>query len=360
MDIKILGAGVAGLTAAIKLAQAGVNVTVFEKRDFVGGIVNDEQAIRNYENNYDQLEFFDKNGIKINHAEPIYKIDKYAPSGKKMEVHTENGKPLFYSVRRGPDKTSLEYQLYAQAVKSGVNIVFNSYVDARSKEIDIISIGGIYNNVWAYGSIYADANVEKDKILFFMDNKYCPKGYIYVVPYGNEITIAATTFDIGCPIPNLFENFIKENPVVKTILEGATFLRHTSGFEYFNIPKTAIINGKKVIGAAAGFLDPSRGFGIKYALLSGILASKSIVEKKNYNKLWKSEFEHELLEGFKRRILLEKMSNEDYEEFVMEGKIGITKYNKFPNFMKHKLLNASLTMELSRHRRRYNMKKIVC
>ena len=353
--IKILGAGLAGLTAAIKLAQAGIDVTVLERRSFIGGVVEDEQAIRNYEHDYDQLEYFLQNGIKINHAKPIFKIIKYAPSGKSMTIHAENGKPIFYSLKRGPDKISLEHQLYKQASDLGVKVVFNSYEELHRTDADIVGVGGLHNNIWAYGSVYADANVEEDTILFLMDSRYCPKGYIYAVPYGKEVTIAATTFEIGCPLPQLFGNFIKENPVAKNLLDGATFLKHTSGFEYSNIPKTAIVNGKMLVGSAAGFLDPSRGFGIKYALLSGMIAAKAIVEKTDYDVLWKDTFEKELLDGFKRRLLLEGMNNDDYEKFIMDEQISIKRYDKFPEFMKDKLLKLSVMFELEKWRRKYSL-----
>ncbi len=114
--VKVLGAGLAGMAAAIKLAQAGMSVTVLEKRDSVGRTVDDVQAIRNYEHDYDQLEYFRQNGISIIHAKPVTSIVKYAPSGKSMTVQPENGKPLFYSVRRVSGEVSVENQLYKQAL----------------------------------------------------------------------------------------------------------------------------------------------------------------------------------------------------------------------------------------------------
>jgi len=357
--VKILGAGLTGLAAAIKLAQAGLDVTILEKRDFIGRTVDDHQAIRNYEHDYDQLEYFRHNGISISHAKPISCIIKHAPSGKSMTIQPENGKPLFYSVKRGPDHISIEHQLYKQSLKLGADVVFNSASDLKSSDANIISVGGVYNNIWAYGSVYADANIDEETILFFMDNRYCPKGYIYAVPYGKELTVATTTFEIGAPIPQLFEKFVSENPVAKDALDGATFVKHTSGFEYANIPQTAVVNGKIIAGSAAGFIDPSRGFGIKYALLSGMLAAQSIIEKTDYDALWKAAFEKELLEGFKRRFLLERMSNDDYEKFITDEKISIKMYNKFPEFMRNELLKLSFSMELGKYRRKYDLKKMI-
>lgn len=60
------------------------------------------------------------------------------------------------------------------------------------------------------------------------------------------------------------------------------------------IPKTAIKGGHLLVGEAAGFQDVAFGFGIRYVILSGYLASKSIIEKINYDKLWKEMFLDEL------------------------------------------------------------------
>src|SRR3989344_4881005 len=53
---------------------------------------------------------------------------------------------------------------------------------------------------------------------------------------------------------------------------------------------TGIRLGKLLVGEAAGFQDKLFGFGIRFALISGILAATSFIEIKNYDDLWKPEF----------------------------------------------------------------------
>ena len=359
MGTNILGAGLSGLASGIKLLQSNVEVSIFEKKNSIGQNIDGIQAIRNYENEYDQIEFFNKKGLNFKHFKPIFNIKKFSPSGKCMTVESQNNKPIFYSFKRGEEEISLENQLYKQANELGAKIEFNTNKLPNNKDIDIIAIGGIYNNIWAFGSIYQDIDIDPETILFFMDNNYCPKGYIYFIPFGkSEATVAATTFNKNTKIPKLFDKFIKENKVMKEILDGATFVKHTFGFEYSNIPHSAEINRKKIIGSSAGFLDPSRGFGIKYALWSGILASESITENKNYDELWKNAFEEELLENFKRRFLLERMSNEDFEKWVIEDKISISKYENIPNFLKNNILKIKLSLRLKNWRKKYDLNNI--
>ena len=39
MDIAVVGAGMIGLTAGIRLSQNGHRVTIYEKEPFIGGLV---------------------------------------------------------------------------------------------------------------------------------------------------------------------------------------------------------------------------------------------------------------------------------------------------------------------------------
>ena len=45
--VKILGGGIAGLTAAINLNQAGINVEVHERKGFCGKATRDFQFMEN-------------------------------------------------------------------------------------------------------------------------------------------------------------------------------------------------------------------------------------------------------------------------------------------------------------------------
>ena len=357
--VKILGAGLAGLSSAIVLAKNGYGVEITEKSESVGTVVDDVQAIRNYEGGGDQLDIFAQEGVILKHANPIHKIVKYAPSRRSMTVHSEISKPIFYTFQRGTHKQSIEMQLYHQAVKLGVNFNFNQTENFYETNAEIISTGPLHNNIWAFGAVYSVSDIDPETILFFMDNNYCPKGYIYLLPYGKkEITIAATTFDTKCKLPSLFSKFLQETPIIKNIIKDAKFLRYTSGYSYSNLPNSAEIKGRKIIGSAAGFLDPARGFGIKYAILSGILAAKSIINNVSYDKLWKDAFGKELQDGLKRRFLLEKMENEDYEKLILNDKISIHKYEKVPSLLRDKVLKIQYLWESEKFRKEYSLDKI--
>lgn len=355
--VRIIGAGISSLSAAIVLAKAGEKVTIFEKNDFVGRSEGENfKAIRNYNLPFDQMNHFKELGFDLNFAKPINKIVKFAPSGRKMEVHG-NGKPLFYSIRKGDNRDSFDYQLYEQALDNGVKVEFNSHKLITAG--NIVGVNTIYKNIWASGMVFKGVNVDPETILFFMDNRYAPQGYIYILPYGkHEVCIAATSFDLNAPLPILLKRFIAENNVVSKMIDGGYSTNTFGGSAYFNLPNSAELNGVKFIGPAAGFIDPARGFGVKYAIESGYFAGKAIVEKKSYDTLWKEAFENELTNEFKRRLLLEKLTNNDYENLILDETINVKKYEKIPPAFKKLFGNIRGSLKLNEWRNKYDLSKL--
>jgi flavin-dependent dehydrogenase len=354
--IKIIGAGLAGLSTAIFLKKGGVNTHVFERNRFIGeNVIENFQAIRNYDKEKDFLSSLKDRGICLS-ANPIKTIDKYAPSGKRMSVTAED-KPLFYSIKRGSAKDSIDNQLFDLALKEGVNFSFG---DRKTLGFgDIISTGPLFKNMWAFGEVYYDVDVDPSKIILFMDNNYCPQGYIYIIPFSkNKITIAATSFDLSSPLPAMFHKFVNENRVMREIVDDLPPASSFTGFAYSNIPESAVVKGKKFVGGAAGFVDPARGFGISYAVDSGYYAAKSCIDGSNYDSLWKQGFEKEFLDGLRRRLLIEKMTNEDYEKFVLGEKISIKQYQKIPSSLKGMLSEVKFNKDLAEWRKRYDLAKL--
>jgi flavin-dependent dehydrogenase len=58
------------------------------------------------------------------------------------------------------------------------------------------------------------------------------------------------------------------------------------------------------VGEAAGFQDPFRGFGMNYALESGYLAAKALLEGKDYDRMWKEQFKSRIKTDLFRRYAM--------------------------------------------------------
>lgn len=368
MTIKILGAGLSGLCAGIKLAQAGEKVQISEKKAKFGSKFSEcVHAIRNYENGVDELDRFRKNGLKLTDFNPIKKIYKYAPSLNYNLVYSTK-KPLFYTFKRGSDSAdSIDNQLREQTVKEGVNVVANNtYSFGQS---DIVATGPLFHNSMGFGAHYTDLDIDSDTIHFFSDNRYAPQGYACVMPFGRkEATVLTTTFDVNSfsKMYGMFHKLISENKIIKSIVDGGTKVNEHSGVIFYNVPQSAHINGKYFLGEAAGFSDASRGFGTSYAISSALLASQAILNKESYDALWKNQFGDSLMKSFKVRLAMQRFNNEKYEEEILRGKKEMTgeeyseaKKERNTNYIKNFLIDKLVNSELEKWKAKYDISRFV-
>jgi len=314
--IGILGAGISGLSTGIALAKNGFDVEIYEKRSRVGSFFKkDVHSLRNYSYDNDVLEQYKELGINLSIFCPVFKEIRYTPSLKKIEIYS-NKKPLFYNFLRGyKDKNSLDNALLESAKDSGVKIKFNQDIKDNDKNIDVIATGASSIDYVGYGAHYKIKSDKKiDSIHYFLDDHYAPKGYIYILPFLNEFSLVLATTKIKDK-DQLKKNFneFRKNNIVKEILKETEFVNEIFGFASFKTNKN--IKGKKMfIGEAASFLDASTGFGTHYAIISGCLAAKSVIEEKNYYKLCEDYFGEELEKKRLKRKKIEKMNLDQQEK----------------------------------------------
>lgn len=317
--ILIAGAGVSGLTAAIKLALANFDVTIYEKRNEVVESATHTSVIRNYSiPNMDAIEEFKRIGVNINPESRIHKVIKVSPN---YYSHVE-GDTIYYTFGRGNIPNSLEKQLFSKAIKSGVNFKFGV---TNIKNVDIVATG--YKNepnIKAYGENYLNANVEDETVYLFYNDEFAPKGYLCVIPSKRDCTtILSVTFDTSIDfnqLQRIYTRAIEKNKLLKFLLIGADSIQTVIGGGYYNIDPISDCekNGVLYVGEAGGFQDASRGFGIRYAILTGALAAESIIKGKDYRKMLKDYFKEEFNENYKRRIIFNHFNNENYDEMIKE------------------------------------------
>lgn len=306
--INILGAGISGLSAAIVLSRNRLNVKVLEKSSHSGGRFNrDFQCLQNFGNIiFDPVDEFEKIGIKIKPYKQLTRVIRHSRSYSFEVIH--NKKPIYYLVLRGYNENSLDNQLEKLAVNQGVNICFNTKVNLD--EVDIIATGPSRADGIAYGEIYYDTNIDETGHVFF-DDKLSPDGYLYVLPgvKKGEAEIINCTRGLEVnkrTIKLLYTRGLHKNNILKDLLDGATRKSVQGGIGCFTLLDKFYQNNKYFVGEAAGLLDITAGFGIRYAIISGYLAAQSILTGKDYDQLiartFKSglEFEHKRSEHFRK------------------------------------------------------------
>jgi len=319
-EIHILGAGISGLTAAITLSDS-FTVKVYERSTEVGESHSYISAIRNYEEEAFTHKAL-KMGIALKPSREIYAVHRYAPSGNVST--TLSNEPIFYIFERGKTQNSIERQLYEQALSKDVEVIFNS----KKKNANIVATGPVRvkANIFGYGRIYEG---EPDAVSLIYDNDYAPKGYICVLPSKTKFQVLAVSFaeNVFQSLKKKFGKAIVQVPILTRIVKGCSAVREVEGYGNYFKP-ISYKNGMYYVGEAGGFQDPSRGFGIWYAILTGYLAAKSIIEKRDYNEKLRESVLEEYRINLKRRENFNRLTNQDFEKMIAKlgRKIDLRQY----------------------------------
>lgn len=307
-EIKIIGAGLSGITAAINLALKGFKVEVYEKNPEVGiQIKENTQMLPNwFAKESDIIQELERCSIKIHPVAPIHVIHLFA-GGKKINSF-KSSKPFGYTVMRG-GSNSFEMGLKKEAEKLGVIFHMNWH---RKIKADIIATGHKKIDAVVYGRVY-EGKFNPTEVYVFIDFEHFQGGYAYLYPH-NRKHASLVVGKLANHEINLKESMEKLIGCYKNILDtfNLSLLYDFGGFAGFEIPKTAIKNNSLYVGEAAGFQDPLFGFGMKYAIKSGYFAAVSITEKRNYDGLWKKSFLGEM----KKLLLLRDLFYKTKEKTI--------------------------------------------
>jgi len=310
-EVKIAGAGPAGLAAAIVLARHGRAVRVYEKRSEVGGRFRDDyQGLENWSTEEDALDALREMGLTIDSGcMPFSGGTVHSPGMSPVEVSSP--RPIFYLVKRGPGRGTLDSGLREQALALGVRILVNSAVRVP-EDVDIVATGPVRADVHAFGITFDTDSPDHASVVF--DDELAPRGYGYCLIFGGRGTVASVHFrasrrgreDLKATV-DFFrseEGLRVENP------------REFAGFGNFFVADTLIRGRARFAGEAGGFQDFLWGFGIRYAMVSGCLAAESILTGSDYDSLWRSAFRRGMDFSLVNRFLFEHLGDAGYRHLA--------------------------------------------
>jgi len=309
--VQVAGAGPAGLAAAIVLARAGRKVLVHEAKATVGARFGlDLQGLENWSDGQNVLAELEQYGIDTGFRKLACSNGvAFDAWGKRYELHSRE--PVFYMVERGPGPGSLDATLLEQARDLGVTVRFNSRVTSLPnpallatgpKAADAIATGfhfdtSMPNGYWAV-----------------CDNNLAPRGYAYLLVMNGRGTVKSC----------MFRGFNREKIYVQRTVEAFKRLAGLrmenpvphGGVGNFYIPKFAGTGERLTLGEQAGFQDTLWGFGMRIAMLSGVLAARSLVENIDYQTLWKDRFGDALAASVVNRACYGLLGNRGYRWFL--------------------------------------------
>ena len=296
--VTVVGAGPAGLACAIALARGGRPAVVREWHAGVGHRFHDDfQGLENWSDEQDVLDELGAAGIQASFEHhPVSRGTIFDSRGRPHRVQSD--RPLYYLVRRGRESGTLDQALLEQAIAAGVEVRFDDRVEAIDGPA-VLAGGPRIADAIAAGYIF-ETDIP-DGCWLALDNRLAPLGYAYLLVQDGRGTVAScmfTHFKQQAEHVAQMVSFFREH--VGLVMRNP---RPFGGFANFRLPVTAVQGGHPVIGEQAGFQDALAGFGMRYALRSGLLAARSIVEGTDYATLWRHELLPLLRAGTVNRFL---------------------------------------------------------
>lgn len=296
--VSIVGAGPAGLACAIVLARADYPVIVHEQRPCVGGRFHgDFQGPENWSSDEDVLAELARYGIEPSfECRAVNNGIAFDAWGGRYDIKAHT--PLYYLVRRGSGRGTLDQALLTQARALGIDVRFADRMK-QAEGVAVLGGGPRVADAIAVGYVFDTDMPDGNWICF--DNQLAPLGYAYLLIHGGRGMVASC----------MFTGFKHEAEyVARTVAafrERVGLVMHNErrfgGYANFRLPRTAMQGGHLVIGEQAGFQDALAGFGMRYALRSGILAARSLIEGVDYTALWRRELLPSLKAGVTNRFL---------------------------------------------------------
>lgn len=319
--IKILGAGISGLTAAINLAKAGYKMTVYEKNKDVGmRFHGDMQGLENWSEKQDILKRLDEINIKTNFDCDPFTYIKITDCKNENVVSSKI--PLYYLIKRGNSSGNLDYGLKKQAQDAGVKIFYNRTISPE--KVDIVATGPILKEVVGIDKGIVFKTRSKDKAVIVFNDDLAFEGYSYFFVTKGYGTICTVVLNENKKVNECFKqtrDFFDNKYRLKT-----KSIRTVGGVGSFASKHILEIKHKNketlYIGESAGLQDFLWGFGMRYAFESGYLAAYSIINNQDYETLAKKRFEHRLKASMVNRYLWESFRSKAYSFIVNHPNIA--------------------------------------
>ena len=329
--IKILGAGLSGLVAAINLSKAGYDVDVYEKNEDVGmRFHGDIHSWENWSGNKNFLKELKEMNINSKfYCVPLFKVI-VTNCSKTKEI--KSNQPMFYLGKRGSYPGAIDHSLKMEALGSNVKFHFRKTLPLN--EVNIVATGPIENEVTGFvKGILFKTDSKDDMAIVAFNDELAFHGYSYfLTTKGSGIMCTVVQRDKSKYINRFFEK--TKRFFVEKFNLNLLITREIGGVGSFSM-KNVKKGPTLYAGEAAGLQDFLWGFGTRFAITSGYLAAQSIINNWDYREIIETHFGKRLKAGVVNRYLWEQvLSKNDYSILINFAKLqnklhSLYNYNLF-------------------------------
>ena len=275
--IDILGAGLSGLAAATILAKAGKEVHVHEiRKDSGARFDGDFQGIENWTSETDFFEEMKTWGLEPEEfkSNAFDIIDLIHPDDVITNPVTSG--TAFRVVERGTDEHCIDQGFKRMAISAGAKIHYEVKVDPN--DCDIVAAGPKDSSAIAFGEIFHTDH--PNHVAFQLNDKLAPGAYSYLIIIDG----------IGLICTCLWRKQKKSGRYLNETIAwyesnyelNRIPIKRVGGKGDFSLPEKYIHEDKIYVGEAGGLQDFMWGFGMRYAITSGVLAAQSILDQCDY------------------------------------------------------------------------------
>lgn len=286
-EVFIVGAGLAGMTAAVNLARDGKDVTVLERYDQVGGMPEVRPAVDVTPFDVGPVSKFI--GIELG-APEIVPCDKWNFYVYDQKVEMAVKEVNLHCVERGPRATALDFKLEQLCLEAGVKFEFGrnfaSQHDFAQLPPDTIIATGLYP-----AGFFESFHQPYQKVFGYIGrgktDQYPRCGvwmHDYILDYAYYGSSNGAIFCLYFAREPVKESEFKR--FEETQLAGQEGMHCYSWVYHEGLVPTAEYNtphlfeGDKILaGTAAGAMDPFALFGVHGSLVTGKIAAIAHTDK---------------------------------------------------------------------------------